>query len=170
VSSDQAFVELATARGPALFRTAWLLTGDFHLAEDLVQEALGRIYARWSKVAAADQPAAYAHTVLVHAFLSHRRRRSSTERPSDPAVEAGLGDRAGPDDDVPLRVALLAALGHLDRLDRAVVVLRYWDDLDAPATGALVGLSPAAVRTRCSRALARLREVLGDDLADLLAR
>jgi RNA polymerase sigma-70 factor (sigma-E family) len=170
VSSDQEFVELATARGPALFRTAWLLTGDFHLAEDLVQEALGRIYARWSKVAAADQPAAYAHTVLVHAFLSHRRRRSSTERPSDTSGPAGLGDRAGADDDVALRVALLTALGHLDRLDRAVVVLRYWDDLDAPATAALVGLSPAAVRTRCSRALARLRAVLGDDLADLLAR
>jgi DNA-directed RNA polymerase specialized sigma24 family protein len=50
------------------------------------------------------------------------------------------------------------------------VVLRYWDDLDAPTTSALVGLSPAAVRTRCSRALARLRDVLGDDLAELLAR
>ncbi len=168
--SEQAFVELATARGPALFRTAWLLTGDFHLAEDLVQEALGRIYARWSKVASADQPAAYAHTVLVHAFLSHRRRRSSTERPSDASQLADLGDGPGDADDVALRVALLAALGHLDRLDRTVVVLRYWDDLDAPATAALVGLSPAAVRTRCSRALARLRDVLGDDLADLLAR
>jgi RNA polymerase sigma-70 factor (sigma-E family) len=170
VTSEQAFVELATARGPALFRTAWLLTGDFHLAEDLVQEALGRIYARWSKVAAADQPAAYAHTVLVHVFLSQRRRRSSTERPSDASLLDGMGDRPGADDDVPLRVALRDALAHLDRTDRAVVVLRYWDDLDAPTTGALVGLSPAAVRTRCSRALTRLRDVLGDDLAELLAR
>ena len=167
MTSEQEFVDLATARGPALFRTAWLLTGDWHLAEDLVQEALGRIYARWSKVAAADQPAAYAHTVLVHVFLSHRRRRSSTERPSD---RAGLGDRAADDTDLPLRVVLCDALAGLDRLDRAVVVLRYWDDLDAPATGELVGLSPAAVRTRCSRALARLRDVLGDDLAELLAR
>jgi RNA polymerase sigma-70 factor (sigma-E family) len=167
VTSDQAFVELATARGPALFRTAWLLTGDYHLAEDLVQEALGRIYTRWSKVAAADQPAAYAHTVLVHVFLSHRRRRSSTERPSD---RAELPDHAASEADLPLRVALADALSRLDHLDRAVVVLRYWDDLDAPATAALVGLSPAAVRTRCSRALARLRDVLGDDLAHLLAR
>ena len=168
MSSEQAFVELATARGPALFRTAWLLTGDYHLAEDLVQEALGRIYARWSKVAAADQPAAYAHTVLVHVFLSHRRRRSSTERPTD---RAELPDRvAERGRRPPLRAALADALSRLDHLDRAVVVLRYWDDLDAPATAALVGLSPAAVRTRCSRALARLRAVLGDDLADLLAR
>ena len=167
MSSEQAFVELATARGPALFRTAWLLTGDYHLAEDLVQEALGRIYARWSKVAAADEPAAYAHTVLVHVFLSHRRRRSSTERPTD---RAEMPDRVASEADLPLRAALADALSRLDHLDRAVVVLRYWDDLDAPATAALVGLSPAAVRTRCSRALGRLRDVLGDDLAELLAR
>ncbi len=167
MTSDQEFVAFATARSAALFRTAWLLTGDWHLAEDLVQEALGRIYARWSRVAAAEEPAAYAHTVLVHAYLSHRRRRSSTERPSD---RTGLAEGPVDDADIPLRVALGSALGRLDRLDRAVVVLRYWDDLDAPATGVLVGLSPAAVRTRCSRALARLRESLGDDLADLLAR
>ncbi len=164
---EAGYVEFAIARGPALFRTAWLLTGDWHLAEDLTQEALGRIYARWSKVVTAEQPAAYAHTVLVNVFLSHRRRRSSGERPSD---RAGLDERAVTDEDIPLRVALRAALGRLDRLDRAVVVLRYWDDLDAPATGALVGLSPAAVRTRCSRALTRLRSDLGDDLAELLAR
>ncbi len=167
MTSEQDFVELATARGSALFRTAWLLTGDWHLAEDLVQEALGRIYARWSRVAAADEPAAYAQTVLLRTFLSHRRRRSSTERPTD---RTEMPDDAANESDLPLRVALMDALGRLDRIDRAVVVLRYWDDLDAPATGALVGLSPAAVRTRCSRALGRLREVLGDDLADLLAR
>lgn len=166
MTSDQGFLELAAARGPALFRTAWLLTGDWHLAEDLVQEALGRIYARWSKVAAADEPAAYAHTVLVHVFLSHRRRRSSTERPTE---DVGAGAPGAADSDVPLRVTLLAALARLNRTDRAVVVLRYWQDLDAPATAELVGLSPAAVRARSSRALARLREVLGDDLARLLA-
>ena len=98
---DAGYVEFATARGPALFRTAWLLTGDWHLAEDLTQEALGRIYARWSRVAAAEQPAAYAHTVLVNAFLSHRRRRSSGERPAD---RAGLDDRAVTDADIPLRL------------------------------------------------------------------
>ncbi|MEO7982090.1 MAG: SigE family RNA polymerase sigma factor [Sporichthyaceae bacterium] len=167
MTSEQDFVDLATARGPALFRTAWLLTGDWHLAEDLVQEALGRIYARWSRVAAADEPAAYAQTVLLRTFLSHRRRRSSTERPTD---RTEIPDDAASEADLPLRVALMDALGRLDRTDRAVVVLRYWEDLDAPATAALVGLSPAAVRTRCSRALGRLREVLGDDLADLLAR
>jgi len=82
-----------------------------------------------------------------------------------PTAELDTGQ--APDDDVSLRVTLLAALARLDPPDRAVLVLRYWEDLDAPATAVLVGSTPAAVRTRCSRALGRLREVLGDDLADL---
>jgi RNA polymerase sigma-70 factor (sigma-E family) len=167
VDVEPGFVEFAAARSAALFRTAWLLTGDWHLAEDLVQETLGRLYSRWPKVSRAEQPAAYAHTVLVRVFLSGRRRRSSGERPSA-LVEAV--DRTVEDPDVSLRVTLTDALGRLDHVDRAVLVLRYGEDLDAAATGALVGLSPAAVRTRCKRALDRLRDVLGDDLADLLTR
>ena len=166
MDAEPGFVEFAAARSATLFRTAWLLTGDWHLAEDLVQETLGRLYLHWAKVAAAEQPEAYARSVLVRSFLSHRRRRSSSERPSE---LVGIG-QAVHDEDSDLRVTLLGALSHLDRLDRTVVVLRYWQDLDAPSTGELVGLSSAAVRTRCSRALARLRDVLGDDLAHLLAR
>ena len=165
MEGEAGYVEFATARGGALFRTAWLLTGDWHLAQDLVQDTLGRLYARWPAVAAADRPEAYARTVLVRLFLSQRRRRSSTERPT-----ALVDEVPAPDGDSDLRVTLLDALARLDRLDRSVVVLRYWQDLDAATTAELVGLSPAAVRTRCSRALARLREVLGDDLAHLLAR
>jgi RNA polymerase sigma-70 factor (sigma-E family) len=164
--AEPGFVEFAAARSATLFRTAWLLTGDWHLAEDLVQETLGRLYLHWAKVTAADQPEAYARSVLVRTFLSHRRRRSSSERPTE---LVGTG-QAVHDADSDLRVTLLGALSRLDRLDRTVVVLRYWQDLDAPSTGRLVGLSAPAVRTRCSRALARLRDVLGDDLAHLLAR
>jgi RNA polymerase sigma-70 factor (sigma-E family) len=163
VDAAPGFVELATARSPALFRTALLLTGDWHAAEDLVQETLGRLYARWSRVARADNPAAYAQAALVKTFLSGRRKRSSTERPH---ADVDPGPTA--DDDASLRVTLLAALARLDPADRAVLVLRYWEDLDSPTTAELVGSTPAAVRTRCSRALVRLRDVLGDDLADLL--
>jgi RNA polymerase sigma-70 factor (sigma-E family) len=166
MDAEPGFVEFAAARSATLFRTAWLLTGDWHLAQDLVQETLGRLYVHWGKVAAADQPEAYARSVLVRTFLSHRRRRSSSERPSE-LVDIG---QAVHEADSDLRVTLLGALSQLDRLDRTVVVLRYWQDLDAPSTGELVGLSATAVRTRCSRALARLRDVLGDDLAHLLAR
>ena len=166
MDAEPGFVEFAAARSATLFRTAWLLTGDWHLAQDLVQETLGRLYVHWGKVAAADQPEAYARSVLVRTFLSHRRRRSSSERPSE-LVDIG---QAVDEADSDLRVTLLSALSQLDRLDRTVVVLRYWQDLDAPSTGELVGLNAAAVRTRCSRALTRLRDVLGDDLAHLLAR
>jgi RNA polymerase sigma-70 factor (sigma-E family) len=167
VDTEPGFVEFAAARSAALFRTAWLLTGDWHHAEDLVQETLARLYPRWAKVAGADQPAAYAHTVLVRLFLSQRRRRSTREQPTD---LLGRADGSVEDADTSLRVTLLSALAQLERIDRVVLVLRYWEDLDAPRTAALVGMTPAAVRTRCSRALVRLREVLGDDLADLLQR
>ena len=157
------FTEFAVARTPTLFRTAYALTGDWHRAEDLVQEALGRLYVKWSRVSRAEDPAAYARTTLVRLFISDRRRRSSTERPT-----ADLGaDEQVPDEDVSLRLTVLAALAQLGPIDRAALVLRYCEDLDAATTADLLGTTPEAVRTRCRRALARLRDVLGDNLTDL---
>lgn len=165
MDAEPGFEEFASARSAALFRTAWLLTGDWHLAEDLVQDTLGRLFARWSAVARADSPAAYAQTVLLHGYLGRRRRRSFHERPVHALEPTPVPSTDG---DADLRVMLLGALAQLHRTDRAVLVLRYWEDLDAPATATLLGISPAAVRTRSRRALDRLRAVLGDDLADLL--
>jgi RNA polymerase sigma-70 factor (sigma-E family) len=163
VEAEAEFVELATARSAALFRTALLLTGDWHAAEDLVQDTLGKLYVHWARVAKASDPAAYARTTLVRTFLSGRRRRSSGERPrADP--DPGAVD----DGDAALRLTLLAALARLEPQDRAVLVLRYWEDLDAAATAELLGCSPSAVRTRSRRALARLRQVVGGDLTTLL--
>ena len=153
------FTAFAASSGGALFRTAWLLTGDWHRAEDLVQEALGRLYVRWGRLGHVEDPTAYARTVLLRVFLSQRRKRSSGERP----VEA-VPDAAGAAADADLRLTLLDALGHLDRTDRAVVVLRYWHDADVASTAAALELSPGAVRMRSSRALQRLRALLGDDL------
>src|ERR1700761_6989844 len=116
---DAAFRSFATAASPALFRSAWLLTGDWHLAEDLVQDALARMYRIWGGIGRIDNPAAYAQTVLARQFLSHRRRRSSGERPSAELPESAA---TGPDHD--LRLALVAALAELPKRDRAVVVLR----------------------------------------------
>jgi RNA polymerase sigma-70 factor (sigma-E family) len=162
VGAEADFVELATARGAALFRTALLLTGDWHAAEDLVQETLGKLYAHWPHVARSTDPAAYARTTLVRTFLSTRRRRSSGERP-----EADVDPGAVQDGDAALRVTLLAALARLEPQDRAVLVLRYWEDLDASTAAELLGCTAAAVRTRSRRALARLREAVGGDLATL---
>ncbi|MGA5420508.1 SigE family RNA polymerase sigma factor [Streptomyces lavendulocolor] len=159
------FMEFAAGRTGHLFRSACLLTsGDTHLAEDLVQETLGRMYASWGRMARIDSPAAYAQTVLVRTYLTQRRRRSSGERPLAelPESTAGCGD------DPALRVALLDALARLAPKDRAVVVLRYWEDRSVEETAAAMNVSAAAVRTRSTRALARLREHLGGNLAELV--
>ncbi|MEV5016875.1 SigE family RNA polymerase sigma factor [Streptomyces sp. NPDC053780] len=157
------YAEFAGARAGHLYRSACLLTaGDTHLAEDLVQEALGRLYLRWGRVARVENPAAYAQTVLTRAFLAHQRRRSSGERATDAFPDLpGAGDG-----DASLRLTLLDALARLPAKDRAVVVLRYWEDRSVEQTADVLGVSSAAVRTRCSRALGRLRELLGEDLSE----
>ncbi|MEU9243489.1 SigE family RNA polymerase sigma factor [Streptomyces sp. NPDC048385] len=156
------YVEFAAARAGHLYRSACLLTaGDTHLAEDLVQEALGRIYVRWGRVSRAENPAGYAQTVLSRTFLAHRRRFSSRERARDSFPE--MADTGA---DPSLRLTLLDALARLPAKGRAVVVLRYWEDRSVHETADALNMSSAAVRTRCVRALARLRELLGEDLAE----
>ncbi|MFE1263379.1 SigE family RNA polymerase sigma factor [Streptomyces albogriseolus] len=155
------YAEFASARAGHLYRSACLLTaGDTHLAEDLVQETFGRLYVRWGRVSRAENPAAYAQTVLTRTFLAHRRLRSSRERATDTFPDLpGAGDG-----DAPLRLTLMAALARLPAKDRAVVVLRYWEDRSVEQTADVLNVSSAAVRTRCVRALGRLRELLGEDL------
>nr|WSZ14908.1 SigE family RNA polymerase sigma factor [Streptomyces canus] len=154
------YAEFAAARAGHLYRSACLLTaGDTHLAEDLVQEALGRIYVRWSRISLVGNPAAYAQTVLVRVFLTHQRRRSSRERATDVLPEVAA---AGVD--TPLRLTLLDALARLPAKDRAVVVLRYWEDRSIEETAGVLNASAAAVRTRCTRALKQLRGLLGEDI------
>jgi RNA polymerase sigma-70 factor (sigma-E family) len=158
------YAEFVTARAGHLYRSACLLTGgDTHLAEDMVQEALGRLYVNWRRVSKASNPAGYAQTVLTRVFLTHQRRRSSSERATDviPDVADPRGEGPGGPDTL-LRLTLVEALGQLPAKDRAVVVLRYWEDRSIEETAAVMEASPAAVRTRCVRALARLRVLLGD--------
>ncbi|WP_369172064.1 SigE family RNA polymerase sigma factor [Streptomyces sp. R28] len=162
------YAEFAAARAGHLYRSACLLTaGDTHLAEDLVQETLGRIYVRWGRVSRVDNPAGYAQTVLTRAFLTHQRRRSSTERATDAIPDRAAADSG--DGDVPLRLTLLQALARLPAKDRAVVVLRYWEDRSVEETADALNASSAAVRTRCTRALGRLRALLRVDLGEYAA-
>jgi len=167
VRADE-YAEFAAARAGFLYRSACLLTaGDTHLAEDLVQETLGRLYVNWGRVSRANNPAGYAQTVLTRTFLAHQRRRSSTERatavlPEVPAPAAG--------GDVTMRLTLVEALAQLPPKDRAVVVLRYWEDRSIEETASAMNVSSAAVRTRCVRALARLRALLGEELGEYAAR
>ncbi|MFC5661841.1 SigE family RNA polymerase sigma factor [Kitasatospora misakiensis] len=156
------FPAFVASRGRQLLRTAFLLTGgDAHLAEDLVQEALGRVFVKWRRISRMDNPSGYAQTILVNTFLSHRRRRSSGERVTDV-----LPDVAVADPDPALRLTLLRALGELSEQDRAVLVLRFWEDRSVEETAAAMRLSSVAVRSRSSRALARMRDKLGTGFTD----
>lgn len=146
-----AFTEFASVLTPRLFRTALLMCGDWHLAEDLVQTTLGKLFVAWRKVERADSPEAYARGTLTKTFLSHKRVRRNAELPS---VDLGL-DRPAPE--AADRMELFEAQRTLPALDRAVVVLRYWNDRTVAETAIEVGLSESAVRTRASRALGRLR-------------
>ncbi|MQS12280.1 SigE family RNA polymerase sigma factor [Streptomyces kaniharaensis] len=171
-AKDAGFLELVSSRTGHLYRSACLLTsGDTHQAEDLVQETLSRMYVLWRRSAwtggrsRIDNPAAYAHTVMVRTFLAQQRRRSSTERPT-----GDLPEPEGREADSTLRLTLLDALGRMPPKDRAVLVLRYWEDRSVEETAEVLRASSGAVRSRTTRALARMRILLGDSLAELAAR
>jgi RNA polymerase sigma-70 factor (sigma-E family) len=160
---EAAFTEFAAAVAPRLFRSALLMCGDWHLAEDLVQTTLGKLYVAWPRVERAQAPEAYARGTLTKTFLSYKRVRRNTETPT---IDVGNGRHDDPGTDDWARVELFAALRGLDPIDRAIVVLRYWEDRSVSETARDVRMSEGAVRTRASRALARLRTELSGDGSD----
>jgi RNA polymerase sigma-70 factor (sigma-E family) len=162
VRSHEEFREFASARAAQLFRIAYLLCGDWHEAEDLVQTTLAKLFVAWHRVQRTHSPDAYARKVLVNAYLSQRRLRRSTEMPvADPGEVSAAGH------DADLRLTLLAALRKLPPRSRAVVVLRYVDDHSIDSVAQTLGVSPAAVKSLNSRGLAQLREQLGADASIL---
>lgn len=150
---DAEFVEFATAARGTLRRTAYLLCGDWDLASDLVQEALVRVYVAWPRIERKGGLTAYARRCVVNLAHDHRRRRSSTERPS----EQHALDRVVEDRDVTTSEALLAALRGLPPRQRACVVLRFLEDLSVEETARVLRCSPGTVKSQTSRALATLR-------------
>jgi RNA polymerase sigma-70 factor (sigma-E family) len=158
-SGSEDFGAFAESRWPGLVRLAFGLTGDRWAAEDIAQATLARAYVAWRRVSRADDPDAYLRRILVNTSNRRFRRPRVTEQSGDPPETAV----AGPADQVDERTALLAALRQLPPRQRAVVVLRYWEDLTDAQIGAALGCSPGTVRSQLSRALAKLREspVLG---------
>jgi RNA polymerase sigma-70 factor (sigma-E family) len=154
--TEQEFEEFALARTPQLYRSAWLLCGDRHQAEDLVQETLAKVYVRWRRPLGSriDNPAAYAQTTLTRTFLSAKRRRSSSEMSYAELPDQPVADQTGLSD---VRFALRDALAELSPADRVVLVLRYLDDLSVDEVADRMGTSPGAVRSRSVRALERIR-------------
>jgi RNA polymerase sigma-70 factor (sigma-E family) len=153
-SGGEDFSAFAVSRWPGLVRLAFGLTGDRWAAEDLAQATLTRAYVAWRRVSRADDPDAYLRRILVNASNRRFRRRRVTEQPGDPP-ETAVED---PAELVSDRAVLLAALRQLPPRQRAVVVLRYWEDLTDAQIAATLGCSPGTVRSQLSRALAKLRE------------
>lgn len=165
-SLEEEFVAFATAAAPRLRRTAYLMCRDWHLAQDFTQTALAKMYASWKRIARFDNIEAYSRKVLLRVVLDHRRRLSGQELvvPGPPA-EADAAHLGQAD----LRVTMIDALGCLPPRDRAIVVLRYWEDQSVETVAETLGISVSVVKTQSRRSLARLRTVLGDSRADLLA-
>jgi RNA polymerase sigma-70 factor (sigma-E family) len=155
---DEEFVQYVSAYRGGFMRAARLLTaGDDAGAEDLVQSTLTSLYLGWARVAHADSPAAYGYASLTNTFLkeqrrAHRRREVVTDRALESVVETT---------DVETSSLIFQALRQLPPRQRAVVVLRHFLDYDVAGTARLLGCSQGTVKSQNSKALARLRELLG---------
>jgi RNA polymerase sigma-70 factor (sigma-E family) len=152
------FDDFVTTRGPSLLRFAYLLTGDAHQAEDIVQEALARAHLRWGQIDSYDVPEAYVRKVVLRQYLSWRRRRSSSEIPV--AAVPDRPDRAGAAERIADRQELSALIAGLPKMQRAVIVLRYFEDRDDEDIAQLLGCAPATVRSHAARGLNRLRAAM----------
>ncbi|MEU2610533.1 SigE family RNA polymerase sigma factor [Micromonospora sp. NPDC007271] len=148
------FAEFVAARSDALLRSAWLLTGDAGRAEDLLQTVLAAAWRRWASITTGGHPEAYLRRALFTTYVSWWRRRWRGEVPGPSPEEPEYGDLAGESAN---RDAVRRALARLSRQQRAVVVLRYVEDLSVERTAELLGCSPNTVKVQASRALRALR-------------
>ncbi|MFE0510240.1 SigE family RNA polymerase sigma factor [Streptomyces sp. NPDC058964] len=160
---DEEFQSFVVGRWPRLMRTAFLLTGEQHAAEDLVQTTLEQVYVAWRRVGSADDPEAYVRRVMINAHARrHRRRLKEFLAPKDDSglahEVADTGDRISQADD---RGALLKALAQLPARQREAVVLRYWEDLTETQTAEAMGCSVGTVKSNAAKGIAKLRAIPG---------
>jgi RNA polymerase sigma-70 factor (sigma-E family) len=160
-TDDEDFSAFVDASSRRLLRSAYLITGDFAEAEDLLQTALEKAYRRWPSIRRTDIPEAYVRRVLVTTAIDAGRRRRFASSPLDadslpgrldPAIEGVVG-----------RSALLACVRELPPSQRAVLVLRYFDDLTETETARTLGCTVGTVKSQHARAMARLRELVEND-------
>jgi RNA polymerase sigma-70 factor (sigma-E family) len=156
--SEQEYVDYVTARIPALRRLAYLLAGDEHRADDLVQQTITTLYVKWQRASAVSHLDGYVRTMLVRTFLDERRLawarvRLLRETPEPPPVgDGGIEDRQ----------VVRAALAQVPRRQQAVLVLRFFDDLSVEEVAGILGCSTGTVKSQTSRGLATLRRLLGE--------
>ncbi|SFJ10079.1 RNA polymerase sigma-70 factor, sigma-E family [Streptosporangium canum] len=162
---DDGFAAFVAARGTSLLRVAYLACGDDREAEDLLQTALERTYRKWDRVRY-DNPEPYVRRVIVNTAISRARRRAilriiPTHTPPELPVR---------ETDVDLRHVLMDALRALPPRQRAVVVLRYWEDLGETQTAEILGCSAGTVKSQASKALTKLRSAIGAQSVEGLIR
>ena len=156
--TDDDFAEFVAGAAPRLRRTAYLMCRDWHLAQDLTQSTFARMYSRWGKLGGTADLTAYSRRVLMNLVFDHRRRRSGSELVVDSLPERPGAVHAGE-----LHVELMRALATLPVRDQAIVVLRHWEDRSVESVATILGVSTSVVKMQNSRALTRLRTLLGED-------
>src|SRR5215475_3360327 len=154
---DRQFRDFVTARSPALLRTAYLLGGDWATAEDLLQVALTKTYLAGLRLGHIEAVEPYARRVLVNTSTSWWRRRWHGERPTEILPEGAAADQL---EESLERDAMWRHVRALPNRQRAVLVLRYYEDQSEAETARLLGVSVGTVKSQTSRALATLREKL----------
>jgi RNA polymerase sigma-70 factor (sigma-E family) len=162
VIDDPEFREYVIARGRALLRTAYLLTGNLADAEDLVQAALAKTYLAWDRIEDRGALDGYVRRAMVNTHISWWRRRRVQEFPTDELPDQAVADHAGDSD---LQETLRRAIDRLPHRMRAAVVLRYYEDMTEAEVAERLGVSLGTVKSTVSRAVAKLRidaELLAD--------
>jgi RNA polymerase sigma-70 factor (sigma-E family) len=154
-SGTEDFREFVSARQGALRRTAYLLCGDWHQAQDLTQQTLAKLFVAWPRVRAVEAVDSYARQVLVRTYIDESRKRRNHE-----LVTAELPESGAEGPEIETRLALMAALKQLSPRQRAVVALRFWDDMSVEATAEALGMKANTVKSDTARALAKLKGLL----------
>jgi len=155
--AEDEFVQFADAVAPRLRRTAFLLCGDWHTAEDLAQTTLAKVFASWHRIRDGDAVSAYAMRTLLNSYLAESRKKRLGE-----VLTSLVPERAVDPPSPELRMAVLEALATLPPRARAVVVLRYWADQSVDQTAALLDCSAGNVKSQSARALDKLRLLLDE--------
>jgi RNA polymerase sigma-70 factor (sigma-E family) len=155
---DDEYVAFASHAHPSLRRTAYLLCGDWHRAEDAAQEVLIRLYRRWPRIERQEGLQPYARRVLVRILIDQSRRPWRREVAVDELPEATTEELGAVDD----RMVLIAALSRLPPRRRACLVLRYYEELSVRDTANALGCSEGTVKSQTADGLNDLRRVLGD--------
>lgn len=159
-SIDAEFREFVAARSAALHRAAYLLTGNWATAEDLVQTALTKTYLAWKRIGTIESVEAYTRRVLYNTNASWWRLRSSSERPTDTFPELSGPDRA---EESLHRDLMWQYVRELPKRQRAVLVLRYYEDLSEADSAKVLGVSTGTIKSQASRALGNLRSRMAAD-------